>query len=382
MIQRFKLVVLDANFYWTAQLFSACAEFADVLLLRPIDFRAFHQQYGSYFVDRQPRLVSEGVWEQRICCPPGWLFHYWWLTERYLTHLIKQFQGNNPLIFVFNYPYYQSISQHLNAFSIYYNLDDYSHYWEGREAQTKNMEKQSIEQANLTICIANYRAEYFKQTYKKYLDRIFHLPLGCSIKFMVDRPLVQPNPLPPELQHHSRPIAGYIGALNDRFNFHYLYKVAAQLPDVTFILGGDLPTPQDGSADWWRGVELAKSLPNIHLIDRVSHNRLGEYLQAFDVLLMPYADCEFNLNACPTKLWDYMGTSLPIVANNVVPEVNLWSDVLLIAEHPDDFVDKLKFALANRVWKSSERLSIAQSHTWQKQAQKLHQQIDSLITKS
>ncbi len=43
MIQRFKLVVLDANFYWTAQLFSACAEFADVLLLRSIDFRAFRQ---------------------------------------------------------------------------------------------------------------------------------------------------------------------------------------------------------------------------------------------------------------------------------------------------------------------------------------------------
>jgi hypothetical protein len=372
MTQRFKLVVLDANFYWTEQLFSACSEFADILLLRPMDFRAFRQHYGSYFIDLKPKLVSEGVWEQRICCPPGWLFHYWSLTERLFVSIIRQFQDNHPLFFAFNYPYYHGLAKRLDAYSIYYSIDDYSHYWAGREAQTEQVEKLAIAQASLTICVSNYRANYFKQAFPSQADRIFHLPHGCTSAFMVNQALAEPKNLPPELQAYSRPVAGYIGALSDRFDFYYFAKVAAQLPDLTFILGGNLPRPEDGSPEWWQGVELVRNLPNVHFIDRVAHDRLGEYLQSFDVLLMPYSQCNFNLNACPTKLWDYMGTSLPVVANNVVPEVNLWSDVLLIAEDPDDFADKVKFALANRSWKSVERLAIAQSHTWRMQAEKLH----------
>jgi hypothetical protein len=38
-------------------------------------------------------------------------------------------------------------------------------------------------------------------------------------------------------------------------------------------------------------------------------------LNSFDVLLMSYSECNFNTNACPAKLWDYLGTLLPIVAN-------------------------------------------------------------------
>jgi hypothetical protein len=99
---------------------------------------------------------------------------------------------------------------------------------------------------------------------------------------------------------------------------------------------------------------------------------VGEYLQSFDVLLMPYSQCEFNLNACPMKLWDYMSISLPIVANNVIPEVNQWSHLVLISTDPAHFAANVRFALANPNWKSPERLATARAHTWQKQAQKLH----------
>ena len=91
---------------------------------------------------------------------------------------------------------------------------------------------------------------------------------------------------------------------------------------------------------------------------------------------MVYSICEFNLNSCPTKLWDYMGTSLPIIANNVVPEVNQWNDLLFVSENSDRFASNIKLALDNRHWKSSERLATAKNHTWQKQAEKLFEIIE------
>ncbi|MEP0911407.1 glycosyltransferase [Leptolyngbya sp. GB1-A1] len=372
-MSKLKLVVLDANYYWTEQLFSTCHSFADVLLLRPIDFRAFYSKYGHCRSDRHPQLLTEGIWEQRICCPPGWLFQYWFLTRRFLAHLIRQFQGDQSLIFVFNYPYYHTLTRCLNAYSIYYNIDDYREYWKGREQQTPLVEQQAIAHANLTLCVAEYRAQFLKTLCPAQADRIAYLPHGCTPDFMVEQPLHIPRPLPQPLSTYTRPIAGYIGALSDRFDFTYLAQVAEQLPDVTFLLGGQRPKSTDGSADWWQGVERVQRLQNVHFIGFVPHERLGEYLQSFDVLLIPYSLCNFNLNACPTKLWDYMGTSLPIVANSVVPEVRQWEHVIHIAEDPGEFVQKLGRALANPAWKAQERLDIAQAHTWTQQGKKLKQ---------
>jgi glycosyltransferase involved in cell wall biosynthesis len=370
--RRLKLVVLDANFYWTEQLFSACSDFADILLVRPRDFRTFRKQYGRYFVELQPQPTSEGIWNQRICCPPGWLFHYWPLTRRFFAHLIRQFQGTNPLIFAFSYPYYYSLVQDLKAYSIYYNIDDYRHYWPGRESQTPEVEQQAVAHADLTLCVAHQRTDYLRQECPSKANKIVHIPHGCSPEFMVERPLTQPKPLSGELQTYSRPIAGYVGALNYRFDFHYLARVAEQIPDITIILGGSIPQPSEGSSEWWQGVEQVRRLPNVHFIGQVPHHRLGEYLQSFDVLLMLYSLCNFNLNACPTKLWDYMGTSLPIVANNVVPEVNLWRHLILVSENPEEFASNIRLALANPQWRSQDRLDVAQAHTWKKQAQKLY----------
>ncbi|MBW4517631.1 MAG: glycosyltransferase [Timaviella obliquedivisa GSE-PSE-MK23-08B] len=372
-----KLVVLDANFYWTEQLFSACHDFADVLLLRPVDFRAFKQRYGHYSTDWKPQPISSGVWEQRICCPPGWLFHYWLLTQRFLIHHIRQFQGGNPLVFIFNFPYYTSLAKALRSPSVYYSIDDYRDYWAKRETQTVQVELQAIAQADLTLCVAHHRAQHLQQVCPSQTNRIIHIPHGCSPDFMVEQPLVQTQSLPSELNSYPRPIAGYIGTLNYRFDFYYLAQVAECTPEVTFLLGGKAPEPNEGSTQWWKEVERVRKLPNVHFIGTVEHNRLGEYLQSFDVLLMLYSDCNFNLNACPTKLWDYMGTSRPIVANNVVPEVNRWSDVLLIAQDPTDYSEKIRFALNNPTWNSKSRLEIAKANTWEQQAEKLYQILES-----
>ncbi|UZQ55314.1 glycosyltransferase [Trichothermofontia sichuanensis B231] len=370
--KRFKLAILDANFYWTEQLFSACSEFADVLLLYPSDFRAFKKLYGAYFIDLAPQPVADHIYKQRICCPPGWLFYYWPLTARLFAALIKHFQTNDSLIFVFSYPYYYTLIKTLNGKSIYYNIDDYRDYWPGRETLTSKIEYQAVVQADLTLCVAAQRAQYLRQTCPQQAARIVHLPHGCSPNFMVNEVLIEPKSLPVTIQNCPRPIAGYIGTLGYRFDFTYFIQVAQALPHVTFVLGGTLPRPADGSVEWWQSVETAYQLANVHYLGYVPHAQLGEYLQAFDVLFMCYSDCNFNRNACPTKLWDYMGTSRPIVANNVVPEVNLWASVLYLASNPSDFAHKLQQALINPGWQASERLAIAKRHTWDQQARKLY----------
>ena len=105
-------------------------------------------------------------------------------------------------------------------------------------------------------------------------------------------------------------------------------------------------------------------MSNIHFIGWVAHEELGNHLKSFDVLLMCYSDCNFNLNACPAKLWDYLGTGRPIVANSNNPETNLWDNVVYVGRTPQEFVSYIKIALHDLPELSARRLEVAKAHTW------------------
>ena len=75
--QRHRLAILDANSYWTEQIFSACAPRFEVLLMKPRDLRAHFHHHRSIRGDRTPRLLRDGLYEQRFGLLPGWMFARW-----------------------------------------------------------------------------------------------------------------------------------------------------------------------------------------------------------------------------------------------------------------------------------------------------------------
>lgn len=368
-----KLVVLDANAFWTEQLYSACARFADVLLLKPRDFRAHHRLHGTWQSDLAPRKIRDRVWEQRFSMPPGWMFSLWPLAERSIAKHVRQFAGGDRLILVITYPQYRSLVRMLRpAKSIYYNLDDYSDNWPSRVKAMVEWERETVRITDLTICIAQHRQEELRKRAPENGARILHLPLGCTPQFMSDASAKREIPI--ALQKVRRPLAGYIGALNSRFDFEFLCEVAERLPDVNFVLGGKVPSREQGSASWWSGCERARGLANVHFIGWVEHDRLGDYLNSFDLLLMCYSDCRFNRNASPAKLWDYLGTGLPVVANDRNPETLLWREVIHIGEDPEMFARKLRDGLTGESAALRERrLAFARAHTWEELSKRLEQ---------
>lgn len=365
------LVVLDAHYFWTQELFRNCTSEFDVLLLKPRDFRAQRRERGKLFYQRTPVSIGPGVWEQHLPMPPGWLFHFWFLTSRFLAYGIRKFSGKRQIILAYCYPQYASLTKQLKSKSLYYSIDDYHDYWPGREEETARLEAKCIQSVDAVIAVSAYRTALFQGIRKNEPERIFHLPHGCSTQFMVEVPLAEPLPVQGKTQGIARPICGYIGALNNRFDFAFLAQVATLLPNVQFVLGGDEPKATEGSLLWFEGYSDCNSLANIHFIGRVQHDEVGRTLQSFDVLLMPYAKCGFNTSACPMKLWDYMGTSRPVVANDAVPEVLLWDDVIRIGKTPAEFAEKIQESLKNPEWEAANRLRIARDNTWQKQGGRL-----------
>lgn len=358
-----KIAVVDANAFWTEQLFRQCSRFADVLLLKPRDFRAHRARVGSIWSDREHRKIDERVQEQHLSFPPGWMVELWPWAERKVARIIKKFAGTEPLTLVITYPQYRGLIHALNpVVSVYYNQDDYRHHWRRHALRVPEWETQTVDSANLTICIAAHRVKVLREQHPRKADRIHHLPIGCTPEFMASTSDFA-------VAAHS-PRAGYIGALNYRFDFALLAEVAARLPFVEFVLGGRVQ--EDGDAEWRAGLERARQQPNVKFLGWVEHTQLGQHMAGFNVLLMPYSYCNFNTNACPSKLWDYLGSGKPIVANEANPETLLYNEVVRVASTAERFASEIRCALTeDRTELRERRLAVAREHTWEKLSARL-----------
>jgi glycosyltransferase involved in cell wall biosynthesis len=362
------VVVVDANAFWTEQLFREYGRFADVLLLKPRDFRAHRRANGRWRGDRVAQPLTATVWEQRLSMPPGWLSVLWPSSARRISAAIRRFVGPRPLVLVVTFPQYRDLVHDLQPeTSLYYNYDDYRDNWPRHRQAIPGWEADLVQAADQTVCISAYRARHLRETHPEKASRIHHVPIGCTPAFMVGtgglaRPLV-----PSALAGLARPLAGHVGTLGARFDFGFLAEVARRLPRVSFVLAGNPPNGREGPSAWRLGLNEARALPNVHFVGWVDHDLLGEFLQAFDVLLMCYSECSFNTNASPAKLWDYMGTGRPIVANAANPETLLWREFVRVAPTPQEYALAIEHALDPEPPAISERrLQTAREHTWDK----------------
>jgi glycosyltransferase involved in cell wall biosynthesis len=378
MSQKRCLVVVDANAYWTEELFKALVTDWDVLLVKPREIRDYMRRHTLNKFRGFIEEPAEGIRILHIPMPPRYTTDLWSLGKTLLARAICKAGGERPDLLAICFPDYLELFDKLEPkIAVYYNYDDYAAHWPDRAFELAAKETATIARADLSIFIAKYRVDRLAERLPHLAARLHHLPIGVTPAFMKSGDTIPPDP--PLLQSIPHPRAGYIGALSYRFDFPFFAEVAASLSDVQFVLGGLPPQQGSGSSLWWGGVKRARALENVHFIGWVDHNDLGDHLASFDVLLMPYAACPFNDSACPAKLWDYLGTGLPIVANTNNPETLLWKDVVYVAERPSDFANLIEVALDEkrlvRETAAIRRLRVAQDHTWDKLAARLEELI-------
>ena len=107
-------------------------------------------------------------------------------------------------------------------------------------------------------------------------------------------------------------IATYCGHMYAHRGVEDILDAAARLPNVEFVLVGGW------DEDVERVRKTARSLRNVSVRGFVPHPQVFEYLQASNVLLMPYPEtCETAQWMSPLKLFEYMAAERPIVATDL-----------------------------------------------------------------
>lgn len=222
---------------------------------------------------------------------------------------------------------------------VYEALDDFEALPElGLYFANTAAERFLVKHADLTIAVSSTLAE--KLSTWEHRGAIQLLRQGVTPRAAVPARNVPP---PPNLVRGDTTLGfwGHVSHFN--IDVELLEYVARRHPEWAINLIG--PVDHD-PAQPAIGPTLRR-LPNVHLLGRVAHHELADYLPWFDVALIPYPDNAFNRARDPLKVYEYLQGHKPVVAAHA-PQLRDMPYVYLAAT-PAEFLQQIEYALNVRV---------------------------------
>ncbi len=126
----------------------------------------------------------------------------------------------------------------------------------------------------------------------------------------------------------ERPVAGYVGVLDERLDLGLLADLAARLPQWDIHMIG--PVCKIDPAD-------LPQAPNISYLGQQSYEDLPGLMAELDVALMPFALNEATRSISPTKTLEYLACGLPVVSTRVPDVVADFTGVVDLQDDGDGF---------------------------------------------
>lgn len=175
--------------------------------------------------------------------------------------------------------------------SAYLRVDDFS-LWPGNDAEAIR-EREGVLLQRVDALLASAPALLADGP---GLRRV--LPHGVDVAHFAD-----PRPPPRELRR-AGPRLLVAGRLDGRVDFDLLMGIAHRRPEAHLVLIGDaLAVPP-----------ALRALPNVQVHGHVLYAELPAWLQAADVLLLPYRRCPWTDSLAPLKVREYLATGRPVVS--------------------------------------------------------------------
>ena len=192
---------------------------------------------------------------------------------------------------------------------------------------------------NPDVLICSTAENLYKKAAKYRTGRVLLSKNGvCLDDWNVSSDSAIPPEMLPVLERKGK-IIGFYGSFAPWLDYDMLAALAKQRPDYSLVMIGY-------DYEWGKGA-FAKSgladFPNVFIIPAQKYDNLKYFSRFFDVGVIPFRIYEVTISVSPVKMFEYMAQGIPVVTS-AMPECKLYKSCI-IAETPDDFVEKIDFAL-------------------------------------
>jgi glycosyltransferase involved in cell wall biosynthesis len=212
-------------------------------------------------------------------------------------------------------------------------------------------EQRIIDKSDLVICVS----EHLQFLMSAKHSRVFYVPHG--VDFQLFRHAAEGEDVLGELAGIPKPIAGYFGTLTANNDIELLDYCARNLPDVSFVLAGQIT-----GGDYSRLLER----PNVYHLGKLPYHKIPFLCAGFDVCMLPWKVTDWIRSCNPLKLLEYMASGRPIVSVQINEVVNKYSELISIAGDRKEYCEMLVYELQNdTAERSRRRIEKASEHDWE-----------------
>lgn len=195
-----------------------------------------------------------------------------------------------------------------------------------------------------------------------------------GVDFELFNQAVHPQtPVPEDVARLPKPLIGFFGNLEERFDAELWRWLAEARPEWSFVAIGPIAPS--------RQAEIASiRLPNCHFLGLRPRSELPGYLKAFDVATIPFVYSEQTRHIYPLKANEYLAAGKPVVMTDFAPLADL-EGMAVAASDRYAFLAALDQAVLPSVRDTVARIQRAQAHSWQARSQQMEAELLAALAK-
>ena len=319
--------------------------------------------------------ISSSLW---VYTPPlnPLHFHYEveWITEKNTTYQIKKLKKTlksisfSPGIVWITYPHYvKHFSKYSETIDVYDCPDDYLLLdkrlkWRGPLLQ--KFENQIAQKADIIFTSSRILYDRF------YLqnNNVHLLPNAAEVQHFEKE--YTPDQTLMDIINIPHPRIGYMGMISEWFDFNLITQVLDENKEVSIICIGP-----------WENVDVDQfNEDRLFFLGPKPYRELPDYLNSFDVLIIPFRINDLTRAVNPIKLYEYLATGKPIVTTNL-PEIHPFNDVVYISKNSEEFVRHIQTALEETGVLNGRRKEIARKNGWENRVDVIEKEINTYLQK-
>ncbi len=168
----------------------------------------------------------------------------------------------------------------------------------------------------------------------------------------------------------ARPVAGYVGVIDERLDLDIVRGLAERLPDWDIQMVG--PVFKIDPAD-------LPQAPNLSYPGMQPYEKLPEIMGGFDVALMPFALNEATRSISPTKTLEYLAADLPVVSTRVPDVVADFGPVVDLQDDAAGFAAACAHVLTEAAERRAKVRPLLQVHHWDTIAARMQAHMDAAL---
>jgi glycosyltransferase involved in cell wall biosynthesis len=231
---------------------------------------------------------------------------------------------------------------------VYDCLDRYEDFYpEGSDLRALLLERERelLDRADFVFASSQLLVED-----KSKIRPAHYLPHGVD----VDRFEQGSHTVPADMSSLRHPVVGFVGAIESWLNLDWVKAAAEALPDVTFMMVGDVRCDLGG----------LDRLPNVRFPGYKPYGVVPSYVANYDVCIIPFRINNLTAAVNPVKALEYFALGKPIVSS-YMKELERYLPYLSLVRSSGEFVAAVKTYLTeDRPDGPEARRQIARTRSW------------------